>query len=100
MRHDKDFELLEKHNRIKKLLLEEERNVKKLEDTRRKALDFENQIIQGYRRRNRDSSRNNEYIYNTESNMISERIAEIRRSREVSPKEAAQRIYEMKMEAA
>ena len=37
VRRDRDFELDEMHNRIKKLLLEEERTSKKLETTRLKV---------------------------------------------------------------
>lgn len=36
----------------------------------------------------------------SEQNLVSERIAEIRHNREVSPREAAQKIYDQKLEAA
>ena len=37
LRKERDNEILEMHNRIKRLLLEEERAAKKIEETKRKA---------------------------------------------------------------
>jgi hypothetical protein len=37
LRKEKDNEIMELHNRIKKLILEEERTTKKIAETRRKA---------------------------------------------------------------
>ncbi len=38
---DRDLEIFEMHNRIKKLLLEEQRTVKRIDETKRKALQLQ-----------------------------------------------------------
>jgi hypothetical protein len=38
MRRERDLEVFELHNRIKKLMIEEERSCKKMTDARKKAM--------------------------------------------------------------
>jgi len=56
VRRDRDFEVFEAHNRIKKLLIEEERTTKKLEATRIKVQLFTDIQVENYRKKQKEHS--------------------------------------------
>ena len=89
--HDRDIEIHEMHNRIKKLLLEEQRTIKKIDDTRKRAsIMLESTRQSNSRRREIHPSFKKDSF---EQELVRASIAEIRYNREVSPKEAAARVF-------